>query len=107
MTGFMVPDNYVPDLPNDTDMNIASIAWGLSLGITIFNISKAAKQTKSAWNRRKRVTAYVALVWVEIISSFLLGVMCWFYLRNKIEPSLEFFFFISKATEKWGFRIIS
>ncbi|RMJ10754.1 hypothetical protein BHE90_005307 [Fusarium euwallaceae] len=94
MTGFMVPDNYVPDLPNDTDMNIASIAWGLSLGITVFNISKAARQTKSAWHRRKRVTAYVALVWVEIISSFLLGVMCWFYLRNKIEPSLEFFFFI-------------
>ncbi|KAM5342269.1 hypothetical protein ACJ41O_013235 [Fusarium nematophilum] len=94
MTGFLVPDNYVPELPNDTDMNIASIAWGLSLGITVFNCAKAARQTKSAWNRRKRVTAYVALVWVEIISSFLLGVMCWFYLRDKIEPSLQFFFFI-------------
>lgn len=103
MTGFMVPDNYVPDLPNDTDMNIASIAWGLSLGITIFNISKAGKQTKSAWHRRKRVTAYVALIWIEIISSFLLGVMCWFYLRNKIEPSLQFFFFISKAPQSGAY----
>ncbi|KAF4465515.1 hypothetical protein FALBO_7646 [Fusarium albosuccineum] len=94
MGGFLVPDTYVPDLPDDTDMNIASIAWGLSLGITVFNCAKAARQTISAWQRRKKITAYVALVWVEIISSFLLGVMCWFYLRGKIEPSMQFFFFI-------------
>ncbi|KAF4982473.1 hypothetical protein FZEAL_1898 [Fusarium zealandicum] len=94
MPGFLVPDNYVPQLPNDGDMNVASIAWGLSLGILIFNCGKAGRQTQSAWNRRKKITAYVALVWVEIISSFLLGVMCWFYLRNKIEPSFQFFFFI-------------
>ncbi|EXK75722.1 hypothetical protein FOQG_19512 [Fusarium oxysporum f. sp. raphani 54005] len=92
--GFLVPDNYVDDLPNDTDMNVASIAWGLSLGITIFNIAKATRQTRSAWNRRKKITSYVALVWVEIISSFLLGVMCWFYLWGVIEPSMQFFFFI-------------
>ncbi|RBR12033.1 hypothetical protein FVER53590_04374 [Fusarium verticillioides] len=73
--GFLVPDNYVDDLPNETDMNIASIAWGLSLGITLFNIAKAIRQTRSAWNRRKRVTSYVALIWAEIISSFILGVM--------------------------------
>ncbi|KAF5026922.1 hypothetical protein F66182_952 [Fusarium sp. NRRL 66182] len=94
MTGWMIPDYYVDDLPNDTDMNIASIAWGLSLGITIFNVGKAVRQTRAAWNRRKKVTSYIALVWVEIISSFLLGVMCWFYLRGTIEPSLHFFFFI-------------
>ncbi|KAF5563707.1 hypothetical protein FNAPI_2546 [Fusarium napiforme] len=92
--GFLVPDNYVDDLPNETDMNIASIAWGLSLGITLFNIAKAIRQTKSAWNRRKRVTSYIALIWAEIISSFILGVMCWFYLRGDIEPSMQFFFFI-------------
>ncbi|KAG5794569.1 hypothetical protein H9Q69_006385 [Fusarium xylarioides] len=92
--GFLVPDNYVDDLPNETDMNIASIAWGLSLGITLFNIAKAIRQTRSAWNRRKRVTSYIALIWAEIISSFILGVMCWFYLRGDIEPSMQFFFFI-------------
>lgn len=97
--GFLVPDNYVDDLPNETDMNIASIAWGLSLGITLFNIAKAIRQTRSAWNRRKRVTSYIALLWAEIISSFILGVMCWFYLRGDIEPSMQFFFFISKTTK--------
>ncbi|RBR06495.1 uncharacterized protein FIESC28_11041 [Fusarium coffeatum] len=92
--GFLVPDRYVDDLPNDTDMNIASIAWGLSLGITVFNVAKAVRQTQSSWQRRKKITSYVALLWAEIISSFLLGIMCWFYLRGNIEPSMQFFFFI-------------
>ena len=101
--GFLVPDRYVDDLPNDTDMNIASIAWGLSLGITVFNIAKAIRQTQSSWQRRKKITSYVALIWAEIISSFLLGIMCWFYLRGNIEPSMQFFFFISKwLATKYG-----
>ncbi|KAM0240254.1 hypothetical protein ACHAPO_002150 [Fusarium lateritium] len=92
--GFLVPDHYVDDLPNDIDMNIASIAWGLSLGITVFNVAKAVRQTQASWQRRKKITSYVALLWAEIISSFLLGIMCWFYLRGTIEPSMQFFFFI-------------
>jgi hypothetical protein len=105
--GFLVPDTYVDDLPNDTDMNVASIAWGLSLGITIFNMAKAIRQTRSAWNRRKKITSYVALIWAEIISSFLLGIMCWFYLRGNIEPSMQFFFFISKTNQASGMQIMS
>ncbi|KAF4993054.1 hypothetical protein FGRMN_6742 [Fusarium graminum] len=92
--GFLIPDNYVDDLPNETDMNIASIAWGLSLGVLLFNVAKAVRQTRSAIERRKKITSYIALVWAEIISSFLLGVMCWFYLQGTIPPSMPFFFFI-------------
>jgi hypothetical protein len=94
--GFLVPDNYVDDLPNETDMNVASIAWGLSLGVTLFNVAKAVRQTRSAWNRRKKITSYIALLWAEIISSTILGIMCWFYLEGTIQPSMQFFFFISK-----------
>ncbi|CAM1509912.1 Fc.00g002470.m01.CDS01 [Cosmosporella sp. VM-42] len=93
-TGFLVPPNYVPDLPNDDEMNIASIIWGLSLGVTVFNAAKAFRQSKSAIQRRKRLTAYVCLIWAEIISSFLLGIMTWLYLRGIIGPSFQFFFFI-------------
>ncbi|KAH6949267.1 hypothetical protein DER45DRAFT_606670 [Fusarium avenaceum] len=92
--GFLVPDNYVDDLPNETDMNVASIAWGLSLGVLLFNVAKAVRQTRSAWTRRKQVTSYIALLWAEIISSTILGIMCWFYLEGTIQPSMQFFFFI-------------
>ena len=93
--GFLVPDNYKSDLPNDRDMNIASIVWGLSLGVTVFNVAKAFRQTKSAIQRRKRLTAYVSLVWLEIISSFILGIMVWVYLRGFVGPSFQYYFFIS------------
>ncbi|KAM0217634.1 hypothetical protein ACHAQI_001683 [Fusarium lateritium] len=73
--GFLVPDRYVDDLPNETDLNVASIAWGLSLGVLLFNVAKAVRQTRSAWQRRKKVTSYIALLWAEIISSTILGVM--------------------------------
>lgn len=75
-------------------MNVASITWGLSLGVIIFNCAKAFRQSKSAIERRKRITAYVALVWMEIISSLILSVMCWTYLRGIIPPSFQFYFFI-------------
>ncbi|KAF4470625.1 hypothetical protein FALBO_2470 [Fusarium albosuccineum] len=92
--GFLVPEHFKDDLPGEDDMNVASIIWGLSLGVVVFNCAKAFRQTKSAIQRRKRLTAYVTLVWLEIISSFILGVMVWLYLRAIIPPSFQFYFFI-------------
>ncbi|KAH7260159.1 hypothetical protein FSOLCH5_009491 [Fusarium solani] len=92
--GFLVPENFKDDLPNEDDMNIASIIWGLSLGVVVFNCAKAFRQAKSAIHRRKRLTTYVVLVWLEIVSSFILGVMVWLYLRGIIPPSFQFYFFI-------------
>ena len=93
--GFLVPEHFKDDLPSEDDMNIASIIWGLSLGVVVFNCAKAFRQAKSAIHRRKRITTYVTLVWLEIISSFILGVMVWLYLRGIIPPSFQFYFFIS------------
>lgn len=78
-------------------MIVASIAWGFSLGTLIFNFAKAVGQTRSSYRRRKTLTVYMALVWAEIISSLILGVICWLYLRGYIQPSMQYFFFVSKA----------
>ncbi|KAH6874560.1 hypothetical protein B0T10DRAFT_521725 [Thelonectria olida] len=92
--GFLVPSHYVDKPPDRTEMYTASIVWGLSMGVTIFNVGKACQQTKSSWERRKQLTAYVVLVWAEIISSSILGVMVWLHLRGIVGPSFQFFFFI-------------
>ncbi|KAH7127915.1 hypothetical protein B0J13DRAFT_453887 [Dactylonectria estremocensis] len=97
MAGFLVPDHYKPDLPNRNDMLIACIAWGFSLGVLIFNCSKAIGQTTASYRRRKTLTVYIALLWAEIISSLVLGVICWLYLREYIEPSMQYFFFVIVA----------
>lgn len=93
--GFLVPEHFKLDPASEDDMNIASIIWGLSLGVTVFNCAKAFRQSKSAIIRRKRLTIYVVMIWAEIISSFILGVMTWLYLREIIGPSFQFYFFIS------------
>lgn len=93
--GFLVPAHYVDDPTDLIDMYTASIVWGLSIGVTIFNVGKAAQQTRAAWLRRKKLTAYVALIWVEVVSSSILGVIVWLHLRGILGPSFQFFFFIS------------
>ncbi|KAI5457769.1 hypothetical protein BGZ63DRAFT_364545 [Mariannaea sp. PMI_226] len=92
--GFLVPENFQLDAPSEDEMNVASIVWGLSLGVTVFNCAKAFRQSKTAIERRKRLTVYVLLIWAEIISSTILGVMVWLYLREIIAPSFQFYFFI-------------
>ncbi|KAH6887042.1 hypothetical protein B0T10DRAFT_575493 [Thelonectria olida] len=92
--GFLVPSHFVYDPPDRIDMYTASITWGLSMGVTIFNVGKASQQTLAAWERRGRLTAYISLVWAEVISSTILGVMVWLHLRGVIKPSFQFYFFI-------------
>ncbi|KAH7144503.1 hypothetical protein B0J13DRAFT_525876 [Dactylonectria estremocensis] len=92
--GFLVPEHFKLEAPSEDDMNVASIIWGLTLGVTVFNCAKAFRQTKSSVHRRKRLTIYVLMIWAEILSSSILGVMVWLYLRGIVGPSFQFYFFI-------------
>ncbi|KAF4967843.1 hypothetical protein FSARC_4678 [Fusarium sarcochroum] len=92
--GFLVPDHFKEEPPSVDDMNFASIIWGLSLGVSIFNCGKAFRQTRSAIMRRNRLTMYVTFVWLEIVSSFTLGILVWLYLRGILKPSFQYYFFI-------------
>lgn len=95
--GFLVPPNFKEEPPSDDDMNFASIIWGLSLGVTIFNCGKAMRQTQAAIRRRNRLTLYIMFIWLEVCSSTVLGIMVWLYLRGIIKPSFQYYFFISTS----------
>ncbi|KAM0326110.1 hypothetical protein ACHAQA_006703 [Verticillium albo-atrum] len=109
MGGLLVPEHYRNDLPDASGMTLASVIWGLSLGIAILNCDKAVRQTRQCYRRRKRLSAYTILCWLEIVSSLALGTLCWLYLRSVIQPSFQYFFCIcllmtprSRATRlKW------
>ncbi|KAM0352472.1 hypothetical protein ACHAPU_002140 [Fusarium lateritium] len=92
--GFLVPAHYKEHPPSNDDMNFASIIWGLSLGVTVFNCGKAARQTMSTIKRRNNLTMYTTFIWMEIISSSVLGIIVWLYLRGSIKPSFQYFFSI-------------
>ncbi|KPM43693.1 hypothetical protein AK830_g2851 [Neonectria ditissima] len=94
MTGLLIPDHYVAVKPGKNDMNIASIAWGVSMGICIFTASKGIQQTINSWKRGRKMNPYVILLWMEWTSSTTMSALVWSYLRGFIEPGFPFFFVI-------------
>ncbi|KAK8134592.1 hypothetical protein PG984_006604 [Apiospora sp. TS-2023a] len=108
MGGFLVPDTYVVHQPSNTDMNVASIIWGISLAAGLFTASKARKQTWGVYKRTGGINAYIIMVWMSWLGSCTIGVMSWLYLWGTIEtstsPHLSFwlFFFLLVA---WVFQV--
>ncbi|KKY27045.1 hypothetical protein UCDDS831_g00964 [Diplodia seriata] len=44
--------------------------------------------------RRKHLTVYIAMVWAELVASFIIGFFGWFFMMGMIPPSFWFFFFV-------------
>ena len=84
--GYLIPDRYVREVPNEVDMNTASIFWGFSLCAAVFTFTKGAQQSWRAWKRCHRVTAYVGMIWVVWLSSMVLGCLAWGFQRQYIRP---------------------
>ncbi|KAF7556871.1 hypothetical protein G7Z17_g1111 [Cylindrodendrum hubeiense] len=94
MVGLLIPPHYVAVKPDPNDMNIASIAWGVSMGVCIFTAAKGARQTINSWKRGRKMNPYVILLWMEWSSSTIMSAMVWSYLRGYIEPGFIFFFMV-------------
>lgn len=86
MGSLFVPSDYKFETVSTTDMQLASIAWGFTLGFGFLTAVKAGKQTLGIWRRRKRITTYMILAWGEMIASILFGFLCWFFMDRKIPP---------------------
>ncbi|KAH7004129.1 hypothetical protein EDB82DRAFT_532494 [Fusarium venenatum] len=93
--GHLIPDRYVREVPNEIDMNTASIFWGFSLCAAVFTLAKGTQQSWRAWKRRHRVTAYVGMIWVVWLSSMVLGCLAWGFQRQYIAPSFGFYFSVA------------
>ncbi|KAK7403448.1 hypothetical protein QQX98_010769 [Neonectria punicea] len=79
MTGTLVPPWYRADKPSCDDLAIVSVVWGLSLGLSAFGVIRAGNQTYHQWKRTRRVTAYMAFIWLELIASTIIGVVFWIF----------------------------
>ncbi|KAI5465369.1 hypothetical protein BGZ63DRAFT_469662 [Mariannaea sp. PMI_226] len=94
MPGLLIPPWYVNEKADPSDMNIASIAWGLSMGVFIFSVAKGVRHTINSWKRGRRMNPYVILIWTQLVSSTTMSAIMWCYLREYIPPSFPFFFMI-------------
>lgn len=85
-TGTLIPPWFVPNNPTCDDLATASVIWGMSIGLTTFGLIRAGRQTLAQWQRTHRITAYIVLVWLELVSSTIIGGLAWGYVRQNIRP---------------------
>ncbi|KAF5582288.1 hypothetical protein FPANT_8598 [Fusarium pseudoanthophilum] len=84
--------NFIEVDAGENDMNIASIAWGISLGVGLFTFTKGIQQTIKSWRRGRRMNHYIILIWLEWTSSCIMSAVTWCYLRNYIPGGFPVFF---------------
>ncbi|KAF4945154.1 hypothetical protein FGADI_12163 [Fusarium gaditjirri] len=84
--------NFIEIDAGENDMNIASIAWGISLGVGLFTFAKGTRQTIESWRRGRRMNHYIILLWLEWTSSCIMSAVTWCYLRNYIPGGFPVFF---------------
>ncbi|QSZ36181.1 hypothetical protein DSL72_007306 [Monilinia vaccinii-corymbosi] len=93
----LLSPNYVPQPTTHSDLAIASIAFGWTLGFGWWTTWTAYKQTRRVQQRYgiTRVhTPYVVMIWSEIFVCMSFAVICWLHLFGNIPPSFAFFFCI-------------
>lgn len=87
MTGLFMSEDYVYVAPDNVEMNVASIVWGISITFTIFTFSKATKQTFRVWKRKKGINGYIIMVWLEWLACIVMSILSWLFLWGTIPPS--------------------
>ncbi|KAH8653073.1 hypothetical protein BGZ60DRAFT_496652 [Tricladium varicosporioides] len=87
-----LPKNYVPLVVTLSDIKLASLAWGFTLGVGALTCWKALKQTQRIVRTKRLRSIYVWMIWGEILACLIFGIICWLHLNGNIPPSFGFYF---------------
>jgi hypothetical protein len=63
-----------------TDIKLAGIAAGFTLGFGVLTVWKAIKQTMMVRSPRRSI--YVILVWIEIFVNFAIAILAWLLMEG-------------------------
>ncbi|KAH7103667.1 hypothetical protein BKA62DRAFT_768607 [Auriculariales sp. MPI-PUGE-AT-0066] len=80
------------------DRNIASIAFGWTLGFGFFVLVRVLRESR----RVGKINTYVIMIWGEVVATSVVAIVAYLYLQEVIKPTFFFFFFILFA---WVFQI--
>lgn len=87
----LIPPHYVLHKTTEDDMVIASLAWGFTVGFGWLTTWTALKQTMHIYKEQGlRIfhSAYVWMIWLEILVCLIFSIICWLHLRGVIPPWL-------------------
>ncbi|KAG5662231.1 hypothetical protein KAF25_004470 [Fusarium avenaceum] len=100
--GYLIPPWFEYHEPSCADWAIVSIVFGMTLCLSIFGLIRVCIQTYNQWKRARRITTYMVLIWLELVSSAIIGGLGWGYVRGTIRPGFLIYFFILFL---WVFQI--
>jgi biotin transporter BioY len=64
------------------DYQVAACAAGFTIGFGFLTTVRAIHQTKA--NRNPWKSAYIYMIWGEILANLALGVLCWLWLKDML-----------------------
>ncbi|KAM5344217.1 hypothetical protein ACJ41O_012754 [Fusarium nematophilum] len=79
-------------MASKSDIKIASMAMGFTLGFGLLTVWEAIKQTKR--NRNPLRSAYIYMLWGEIVANLAIAIIGWIFLDGVISPTIPVLFFI-------------
>jgi len=74
--------------PSDSgDLELATIFFGIFIGLFFFTIVKVFKQTLSIWKRTQDVwNIYLWMIWVETTANLIFALTTYLFIRGVIHP---------------------
>ena len=79
----------VKDVVEDTgDLELATIFFGIFIGLFFFTLVKVVRQTSAIWKRNKDVwNFYLWMIWVETATNLIFAVTTYLFIRGMIKPT--------------------
>jgi hypothetical protein len=85
----LISPDFKPLVVTRSDLTIASIAFGWTLGFGFLTVWNAIQQTiviRRRYGVSKTVSPYVWMIWLEILVCFIFSVICFLHLMGVIPP---------------------
>ncbi|KAF1839021.1 hypothetical protein BDW02DRAFT_540403 [Decorospora gaudefroyi] len=74
------------------DFQLAALAAGFTIGFGFLTVWEAVKQTRR--NHSPLRSAYIFMIWGEILVNVIIGIIGWLFLNDSLGPSVPVLFFI-------------
>jgi len=85
----LLSDNFVLQPVTVADLQLASLAWGFTIGFGFLTTWNAIRQTADIYRRygyMKFNSPYVVMIWLEILVCLIFSIICWLHLNAIIPP---------------------
>jgi hypothetical protein len=72
-------------MASTSDIQVASLAAGFTLGFGFLTVWEAMKQTRR--NRNPLRSSYIYMMWGEIVANLAIGILGWLFLGGVVGPT--------------------